>query len=96
MNNDAKKSSAASIITIVIVFGSAYAITRYHLVGPVPWKDFPLFILNKGISLSAFILLACNFGFGPLSNLGLKIPEGWLSARKSIGMTVFYWRWFTS
>ncbi len=89
MNNDVKKNSAASIITIVMVFGLAYAITRYHLVGPVPWKDFPMFILNKGISLSAFILLACNFGFGPMNNLGIKIPEGWLNARKSIGMTGF-------
>jgi len=89
MNHEIKKNSAASIITVVIVFGLAYAITRYHLVGPVPWKDFPMFILNKGISLSAFILLACNFGFGPLNNLGIKIPEGWLNARKSIGMTGF-------
>jgi DMSO/TMAO reductase YedYZ heme-binding membrane subunit len=67
----------------------AYAILRYHIVGPVPWKDFPLFILNKGISLSAFILLACNFGFGPLRNLGVNVPEGWLNARKAIGMTGF-------
>ena len=89
MNNDVKKNSAASIITIVMVFGLAYAITRYHLVGPVPWKDFPMFILNKGISLSAFILLACNFGFGPLNNLGVKVPEGWLNARKALGMTGF-------
>lgn len=89
MNNDVRKNSAASIITIVLIFGLVYAITRYHLVGPVPWKDFPMFILNKGISLSAFILLACNFGFGPLNNLGIKIPEGWLNARKSIGMTGF-------
>jgi DMSO/TMAO reductase YedYZ heme-binding membrane subunit len=89
MNNDDQKNSAASIITIVMVFGLTYAITRYHLVGPVPWKDFPMFILNKGVSLSAFILLACNFGFGPLNNLGIKIPAGWLNARKSIGMTGF-------
>jgi hypothetical protein len=89
MNNDDKKNSAASIITVVMVFGLAYAVTRYHLVGPVPWKDFPMFILNKGVSLSAFILLACNFGFGPMNNLGIKIPEGWLNARKSIGMTGF-------
>jgi DMSO/TMAO reductase YedYZ heme-binding membrane subunit len=89
MNHEIKKNSAASIITVVMVFGLAYAITRYHLVGPVPWKDFPMFILNKGISLSAFILLACNFGFGPLNNLGVPVPEGWLNARKSIGMTGF-------
>ncbi|TDJ38489.1 MAG: hypothetical protein E2O53_00215 [Gammaproteobacteria bacterium] len=89
MNNDVKKNSAASIITIVLIFGLAYAITRYHLVGPVPWKDFPMFILNKAISLSAFIMLTCNFGFGPLNNLGVKIPEGWLNARKALGMTGF-------
>ena len=89
MNHEIKKNSAASIITVVIVFGLAYAITRYHLVGPVPWKDFPLFILNKGISLSAFILLALNFGLGPLNNLGVKVSEGWLNARKALGMTGF-------
>jgi DMSO/TMAO reductase YedYZ heme-binding membrane subunit len=89
MNHEIKKNSAASIITIVMVFGLAYAITRYHLVGPVPWKDFPMFILNKGISLSAFIMLTCNFGFGPLNNLGVKVPEGWLNARKALGMTGF-------
>jgi hypothetical protein len=89
VSNDDRKNSAASIITIVMVFGLAYAITRYHLVGPVPWKDFPMFILNKGISLSAFIMLTCNFGFGPLHNLGVKVPEGWLNARKALGMTGF-------
>ena len=89
MNHEIKKNSAAFIITTVMVFGLAYAITRYHLVGPVPWKDFPMFILNKGISLSAFIMLTCNFGFGPLNNLGVKVPEGWLNARKALGMTGF-------
>jgi hypothetical protein len=89
MNNDVKTNSAAFIITIAIIFGLAYAVLRYHVVGPVPWKDFPFFILNKGISLSAFILLTCNFGFGPLNNLGVKVPEGWLNARKALGMTGF-------
>jgi len=89
VSNDDRNNSAASISTIVMVFGLAYAITRYHLVGPVPWKDFPMFILNKGISLSAFIMLTCNFGFGPLHNLGVKVPEGWLNARKALGMTGF-------
>ncbi len=89
MNNDAKTNSAGSIITIVLIFGLAYAVTRYHIVGPVPWKDFPFFILNKGISLSAFILLTINFGLGPLNNLGVKVSEGWLNARKALGMTGF-------
>ena len=89
MNNDVKTNSAASIITITLIFGLAYAVLRYHIVGPVPWKDFPFFILNKGISLSAFILLTCNFGFGPLKNLGVNVPESWLNARKALGMTGF-------
>jgi DMSO/TMAO reductase YedYZ heme-binding membrane subunit len=89
MNEQVKTNSAGPIIAIVMVFGLAYAIVRYHIVGPVPWKDFPFFILNKGISLSAFILLTCNFGFGPLKNLGVNVPEGWLNARKALGMTGF-------
>jgi len=86
---ETQKSSAVRIITTVLLFGLAYAVLRYHVVGPVPWKDFPFFILNKGISLSAFILLTFNFAFGPLNNLGVRVPEGWLNARKALGMTGF-------
>ena len=89
MNGHAKANSAGPIIGIVLAFGLAYAVLRYHIAGPVPWKDFPFFILNKGISLSAFILLTCNFSLGPLSNLGVRVPEGWLNARKAMGMTGF-------
>jgi len=89
MNWYAKSNSAGPIIGIVLIFGLAYVVLRYHIAGPVPWKDFPFFILNKGISLSAFILLTCNFSLGPLSNLGVRVPEGWLNARKAMGMTGF-------
>jgi DMSO/TMAO reductase YedYZ heme-binding membrane subunit len=89
MNENDKKNSAGIIIVIVLLFGLVYAVMRYHVAGPVPWKDFPFFILNKGISLSAFILLTCNFGLGPLNNLGVKVPEAWLNARKAMGMTGF-------
>ncbi len=89
MNDQVQKNSAGRIITTALIFGLAYAVVRYHIVGPVPWKDFPFFILNKGLSLSAFILLTCNFGFGPLHNLGVRVPEGWLNARKALGMTGF-------
>ena len=83
------RNSAGLIIALTVILSLAYAILRYHIVGPVAWKDFPFFILNKGISLSAFILLTFNFGFGPLRNLGVKVPEGWLNARKALGMTGF-------
>ena len=83
------KNSAGLIITGTLLFSTGYAVLRYHIVGPVPWKDFPFFILNKGISLSAFILLTFNFSFGPLNNLCAKVPEGWINSRKALGMTGF-------
>ncbi len=89
MNDNEKPNSAGSIITLVVIFGLAYAVLRYHIMGPVPWTDFPFCILNKGISLAAFILLTLNFSLGPLKNLGAKVPEGWLNARKALGMTGF-------
>jgi len=89
MEVDEKKNAAVSLITSVFVLAIAYAVLRYHVAGPVPWKDFPFFILNKGISLAAFVLIACNFGFGPLRNVGVPVPESWLAARKAVGMTGF-------
>ncbi len=86
---EARRNSAGRIIAITLVFGLTYAIVRYHVAGPVPWKDFPFFILNKALALSGFILLTFNFGFGPLRNLGVRVPEGWLNARKALGMTGF-------
>jgi hypothetical protein len=73
----------------VIAFGIGYSILRYHISGPVPWKDFSFFILHKGLCLSAFILLTMNFGFGPAKNIGMPVPAPWLSARKAMGMTGF-------
>jgi hypothetical protein len=85
----ANKNAAGKIIFFTIILSIAYAIVRYHLVGPVDWKDFPFFILNKGISLAALTLLVLNFGLGPLNNIGLPVPASWLSARKILGMTGF-------
>lgn len=82
-------NSAASLIFWVIMFGMGYSILRYHIVGPVPWKDLSFFILNKGICLSAFVLLTMNFGLGPAKNLGWSVPIGWLNARMAIGITGF-------
>ena len=87
--SNSNKNSASQIIALALAFSIGYAVVRYHVVGTVPWKDFPFFILNKGISLAAFILITCNFGFGPLNNLGVKVPASWLNARKALGMTGF-------
>ena len=85
------RNSAGKIILTTCLLSIGYAILRYHIAGPVPWKDFPFYILNKGITLSAFILLTFNFSFGPLKNLRVNVPEGLLAARKALGMTGFYW-----
>jgi len=83
------KNAAASVITFALALSLGYAILRYHVAGPVPWKDFPMFILNKGLSLAAYILLTMNFSLGPLSNLGVPVSRAWLNSRKALGMTGF-------
>jgi len=87
--NDNKRNSSGPLIASALGFAIAYAVIRYHVVGPVPWKDFPFFILNKGLSLAGFILITLNFGLGPLNNLTGRVPESWLDARKALGMTGF-------
>ena len=49
---------------VVFGFSLAYAVIRYHLVGDVPWRHFPLFILNKATSLAAVIFVASSYLIG--------------------------------
>lgn len=77
------------IIWWTLAFALAYSIVRYHLMGGIPWKDLPFFILNKAISLSALILLAINFTLGPLKNLGIGISNRWLKSRRLVGIVGF-------
>lgn len=84
-----QKNYASKIIVLTSIISVGYAIWRYHIMGGVPWKDFPFFILNKGISLAGFILLIFNFSLGPLKNLGLKVSDGWLNSRQALGITGF-------
>jgi len=84
-----KKNSAGVIILVALLLAIGYAVLRYHIAGPVPWKDFPMFILNKGLCLAGFVLLTLNFTLGPLNNLGVPVSWGWLNARKALGMTGF-------
>ena len=61
MTTDTKPNAAAPIVFGALIFGIVYAVVRYHIAGPVPWKDLPFYVLNKGVSLSAFVLLMLNF-----------------------------------
>ena len=47
---------------LFVVFGAtlAYAILRYHIASGVSWSHFPLFIMNKAVSLAATVLVACS------------------------------------
>jgi DMSO/TMAO reductase YedYZ heme-binding membrane subunit len=83
------KNSAAFVITGTLAFSIGCAVLRYHIVGPVLWTDFPMFILNKSLCLAAFVLLTMNFALGPLKNLGVFVSQGWLNARKAIAVTGF-------
>ena len=68
---DERGNSAPLIICGVFLLSLGYAVLRYHILGPVPWKDFPLYILNKGVCLAAFLLLTLNFSLGPYKSLCL-------------------------
>jgi len=88
-NVPSNPNAAGKIIFFTITLCVAYAILRYHILGPVSWNEFPFFILNKGISLAALLLFVLNFSLGPLKNVGVPVPASWLSARKILGMTGF-------
>ena len=85
----AEKNVSMRLVGGIILFSLGYAVLRYHLVGGVPWKDFPFYILNKGLSLAAFILISFNFAFSPAKKWGIPIPKPWLDARKVLGMMGF-------
>jgi hypothetical protein len=70
-----------------VVISIAYAVLRYNVVGPVAWKDLPIFVLNKGVSLAAIILLAFGFSIGPLANLGISAFDFGLESRKILGIS---------
>ncbi len=87
--NKRKLNPAWTIIFWTFIISMTYAILRYNVMGPVPWKDLPFYILNKGNSLSAFILLTINFSLGPLKKLGVGIPGRLLKSRKVMGIMGF-------
>ena len=83
------KNLSLFVILTVSMLSITYTILRYHIVGNTPWSQFPIFILNKGLSLSGFILLGINFSLGPLNNIRKGIGEKWLSIRPALGVSSF-------
>ena len=80
---------AVQIIVGAFLSSLAYSIVRYHVFEAVPSKDFALYVFNKCLGLSAFILLTINFGLGPAKALGADVPDPWLASRKELGIFSF-------
>ncbi len=76
---------AGNIFLVFFIFSLGYAVLRYHIMGAVPWKDFPLFIMNKAVALCAFTLLSFNFSLKPIKKMGINIPESWITGRRELG-----------
>jgi hypothetical protein len=74
--------TAGRIIIIVLLFASLYSILRYHIFKDVEWVHFPLFILNKILAFSGFVLLVLSLGLEPVYRR--KGPE-WFVIRKFLG-----------
>ncbi len=90
MKEQASKKNYGLIITVTTtILFVGYAIIRYNVFGNIPWKDTPLFVLNKGISLASLVLITFNFCIGPVKHLGLYLSDEWLHSRKLIGIIGF-------
>ncbi|MFM8331530.1 MAG: hypothetical protein ACKN9T_07560 [Candidatus Methylumidiphilus sp.] len=74
-----------------VVFGAAlaYAIVRYHIASGVPWSHFPLFIMNKAISLAATLLVACSYLVGRILRWHNDDPRMKLVVVKFCGLAGF-------
>lgn len=80
---------ATSISLIVIAISTLYAVVRYNLVRSVPFDNFPLYIFNKSIALSATILIGLSFLLGPLARFWPKQFSQHLYLRKYLGVIGF-------
>ncbi len=73
------------------VFGAAvaYAVVRYHFAGDVPWRHFPLFILNKASALAAVFFVACSYLIGRVIKWHNDDPKRKLVVVKFCGLMGF-------
>ena len=58
--------TTAKWFAVIFGFAVVYAVIRYHFAGDVPWRHFPLFILNKATSLAAVIFVSCSYLIGKI------------------------------
>ena len=68
---------------------SGYAVLRYALVGPVPFSQLPVYLLNKSIAWSSLTLVCIALSTGALSRIAPGLFAGWVRQRKFIGLSGF-------
>lgn len=73
----------------VLIASFTYAIIRYHILKGVSWVDFPLFISNKAIALSAVSFIALSYTLGSLAKFWPMRFETMLTFRKYFGLLGF-------
>lgn len=54
----------ASLAVWTFAAALAYAVARYHVAGSVPWREFPVYVTNKAVSLTALAFLAFSYRAG--------------------------------
>lgn len=62
------KKHAALVILLIFLFSTGYAVLRYNIAGGVLWSRLPMYVLNKSISLSGFILLIISYSYADRKN----------------------------
>tara|TARA_R110002167_G_scaffold49412_20_gene144764 strand:- start:1997 stop:2647 length:651 start_codon:yes stop_codon:yes gene_type:complete len=81
-----KEILATKLILTITGISVGYAVLRYNIAGEVRWKDLPVFVMNKGISLGSLVLLTLCFTLARLKKLGLPVSDGLLETRKTLGI----------
>jgi len=51
------QKSLANVTGVSLTLSLIYAILRYNIFNDVPWKDLPVYVLNKAVSLAIIILI---------------------------------------
>lgn len=76
------KTRVLAVVSIVALFSLGYAILRYNIFGSVPWKEIPLYIMNKAISFTAIILFTISYSIKYQNRQGSGI------SKKSLAKTI--------
>lgn len=75
-----------TVVALVLALTTAYATTRYVVLGPHPPARIPVYVLNKGFAWSSLVLLGLAYALGPLARIAPRPCRAWLWQRKYYGL----------